>query len=125
MVLVVGVLGLGITVYEQLRASGLFAGQSTYSTAGNTDADTVKTDPMGAAVPSFAARYDTMANSLAAVRPAVPVIVGEPASSRIAKDFSFFQPKPDTVRPPVQAAVQAKPTQPKAAAAAIPESSRT
>ena len=54
MVLVVGVLGLGITVYEQLRASGLFAGQSTYSTAGNADADTVKTDPMGAAVPSFA-----------------------------------------------------------------------
>jgi hypothetical protein len=120
MVLVVGVLGLGITVYEQLRASGLFAGQSTYSTAGNTDADTVKTDPMGAAVPSFAARYDTMANSLAAVRPAVPVIVGEPASSRIAKDFSFFQPRPDTVRtrPPVQTTAQAKPAQPKAPATA-------
>jgi hypothetical protein len=117
-VLVVGVLGLGITVYEQLRASGLFAGQSTYSTAGNAETDTVKTDPMGAAVPNFASRYNIIANSLAAVRPAAPTSGGEPASSRIANDFSFFQPRPNTVRtqPPAQATAQAKPAQPKATA---------
>jgi hypothetical protein len=63
-----------------------------------------------------------MSNSLAAVRPAVPPS-GEPAASRIARDFSLFQPKPDAARPPVQAAAQGKPNQPKAAAAAIPQQS--
>jgi hypothetical protein len=122
-VLAVGVLGLGFALYHQLHTSGLFAGQSTYSTVGNTDANTVKTDPMGAAVPSFAARYDMMTNSLAKTYPSVQPSVGEPASSRIAKDFSFFQPRPDTARPqpPVQATAQAKPAQPKAAAVRQPQ----
>ncbi len=113
-VLAVGVVGWGIAIYNQLHTSGLFGAQSTYSTTGNADANAAKTDPMG----SFAARYDMMANSLAAVRSAVPPS-GEPAASRIAKDFSLFQPKPDTARPrpPAQAAAQAKPAQPKAATA--------
>jgi hypothetical protein len=113
-VLAVGILGWGIAIYNHLHSSGLFDAQSTYSTAGNADANAAKTDPMG----SFAARYDMMANSLRAVRPAVPPS-SEPAASRIAKDFSFFQPKPDAARPrpPVQAAAQAKPAQPKVAAA--------
>jgi hypothetical protein len=117
-VLAVGVLGWGIAIYNQLHSSGLFGAQSTYATTGNADANAAKTDPMG----SFAARYNTMSNSLAAVRPAVPPS-GEPAASRIARDFSLFQPKPDAARPPVQAAAQGKPNQPKAAAAAIPQQS--
>ncbi len=96
MVLVVGVLGLGHYGLEQLRASGLFAGQSTYSTAGNADADTVQDGSDGRGGPeafAVALRHNGEFASRQSGRLHSPAAANLRASRIARRDFSFFQPR--------------------------------
>ena len=96
--LLVGSVGWGLLLYNELFSSGLFAPGpgSVYAAAGDADAAVVKSDAMGASTSmrsgpaavaidrSFAARNDQTGS-----------LGGEPASAVVARDWSFFPPKQD------------------------------
>jgi hypothetical protein len=85
--LLVGVTGWGLALYSEFRASGLIGAGAT---PGSTYAETLFTD-------SAATKGDPFAMSTYAPstppRTTVAAAGGEPASSIIARDWSYFEPK--------------------------------
>jgi len=110
--LLVTVTGWGLALYSEFRASGLVGASSIYAETARPDASVAKGDPFAASTYAPSAplpRPDTSVTSVAksdpsvmsayapsapAPRPtAVAPAVRESASSIIARDWSYFEPK--------------------------------
>jgi hypothetical protein len=95
--LLVAVTGWGLALYREFRASGLIGSNSIYAETARPDTSVAKSDPFA---------MSTYAPSAPAPRP-VATAVRESASSIIARDWSYFEPK-RTADVPRQPATPAK-----------------
>jgi hypothetical protein len=95
--LLVAVTGWGLALYGEFRASGLIGSNSIYAETARPDISVAKSDPFA---------MSTYAPSAPAPRPVAPA-VRESASSVIARDWSYFEPK-RTADVPRQPATPAK-----------------
>ncbi len=83
--LLVGITGWGLALYSEFRASGLIGSSSIYAETARFDSSIAKSDPFA---------MSTYAPSAPLPRPtAVAPAVRESASSVIARDWSYFEPK--------------------------------
>jgi hypothetical protein len=120
--LIVGSVGWGLLLYNEISSSGLFGltPHSVFATVGDTDANTAKSDAMGGTgsmrgdpVPAAmsgdiaGANHQTANDSLAAR------FGGEPAATIVARDWSVFTPtqnaeiaapKAAMIKPPIRVA---------------------
>jgi hypothetical protein len=97
--LLVAVTGWGFALYSEFRASGLIGSSSIYPETARFDSSIAKSDPFA---------MSTYAPSAPLPRPvAVAPAVRESASSIIARDWSYFEPK-RTADVPRQPATPAK-----------------
>jgi hypothetical protein len=97
--LLVAVAGWGLALYGEFRASGLIGSNSIYAETARPDMSVAKSDPFA---------MSTYAPSAPLPRPtAVAPAVRESASSIIARDWSYFEPK-RTADVPRQPATPAK-----------------
>jgi len=97
--LLVAVTGWGLALYGEFRASGLIGSNSIYAETARPDTSVAKSDPFA---------MSTYAPSAPLPRPAaVAPAVRESASSIIARDWSYFEPK-RTADVPRQPATPAK-----------------
>jgi hypothetical protein len=97
--LLVAVTGWGFALYSEFRASGLIGSNSIYAETARPDTSVAKSDPFATS---------TYAPSAPLPRPAaVAPAVRESASSIIARDWSYFEPK-RTADVPRQPATPAK-----------------
>ena len=85
LLLLVGVTGWSLALYSEFRASGLIGSNSIYAETARPDTSVAKSDPFA---------MSTYAPSAPLPRPAaVAPAVRESASSVIARDWSYFEPK--------------------------------
>ena len=99
LLLVVGVTGWSLALYSEFRASGLIGSNSIYAETALPDTSAAKSDPFA---------MSTYAPSAPAPRPAaVATARSESASTIIARDWSYFEPK-RTADVPRQPATPAK-----------------
>ena len=85
LLLLVGVTGWSLALYSEFRASGLIGSNSIYAETARPDTSVAKSDPFA---------MSTYAPSAPLPRPAaVAPTVRESASSVIARDWSYFEPK--------------------------------
>jgi hypothetical protein len=83
--LLVGITGWGFALYSEFRASGLIGSSSIYAETARPDTSVAKSDPFATS---------TYAPSAPLPRPAaVAPAVRESASSIIARDWGYFEPK--------------------------------
>jgi hypothetical protein len=83
--LLLGITGWGFALYSEFRASGLIGASSIYAETAHPDTTVAKSDPFA---------MSTYAPSAPLPRPtAVAPAVRESASSIIARDWSYFEPK--------------------------------
>ena len=85
LLLLVAVTGWGFALYSEFRASGLIGASSIYAETARPDTSVAKSDPFAMSTYAPSAPLP----QLAAVAPAVR----ESASSVIARDWSYFEPK--------------------------------
>ena len=112
--LLVGITGWGLALYSEFRASGLIGANSIYAETARPDTSVAKSDPFA---------MSTYAPSAPAPRPAaIAPAVRESASSVIARDWSYFEPKriADVPREPATPARSRVAAAPAAAAAPAP-----
>ena len=108
--LLVAVTGWGFALYSEFRASGLIGSNSIYAETARSDLSVAKSDPFA---------MSTYAPSAPLPRPtAVAPAVRESASSIIARDWSYFEPKrtadvPREPATPAKARVAAAPAPPR------------
>ena len=85
LLLLVGVTGWSLALYSEFRASGLIGSNSIYAETARPDTSVAKSDPFA---------MSTYAPSAPLPRPAAAApAVRESASSVIARDWSYFEPK--------------------------------
>jgi hypothetical protein len=104
--LCIGLAGWCLALYSEFRASGLF-GSSSYVESGLTDAAVPKADAVGM---SSYARTPPATQRVAALSP-LPA-GGESATSRVAKVWSYFEPKRTAELPVRTASLPVAPAKP-------------
>jgi len=114
LLLLVGISGWGFALYSEFRASGLIGSNSIYAETARFDSSIAKSDPFAMSTYAPSAPLPRQA----AVAPAVR----ESASSIIARDWSYFEPKrtADVPREPATPARSRVAAVPAAAAAPAP-----